>query len=46
MVLDDGNLVEFDSPASLLELENGFFRALVNKSDDRELLMRVSGLGE
>lgn len=30
MVLDKGNVVEFDSPRQLLEDESGYFTSLVN----------------
>ena len=39
LVLDDGCVAEFDSPAKLLEMEKGIFRALVEKSRKS---MRVS----
>ncbi|KAF8956536.1 hypothetical protein BDZ97DRAFT_1851410 [Flammula alnicola] len=35
MVLDDGRMVEFDSPRSLLQREDSLFKALVDKSDDK-----------
>ncbi|KAE9403967.1 P-loop containing nucleoside triphosphate hydrolase protein [Gymnopus androsaceus JB14] len=38
MVLDEGRIVEFDSPKSLLEKEGGMFRALVDESADRAQL--------
>jgi len=38
LVLDGGNLVEFDSPAHLLRQENGAFRSLVDGSGDKEHL--------
>lgn len=38
MVLDAGQIVEFDQPARLLENENGHFRALIDGSEERELL--------
>ncbi|EJC97738.1 P-loop containing nucleoside triphosphate hydrolase protein [Fomitiporia mediterranea MF3/22] len=42
MVLDAGELVEFDSPNALLEKEDGYFRALVDESDDRDLLRNLA----
>jgi len=38
MVLDAGNLVEFEPPATLLKRNNGLFKALVNGSDDKDEL--------
>ncbi|EJC98299.1 P-loop containing nucleoside triphosphate hydrolase protein [Fomitiporia mediterranea MF3/22] len=43
MVLDAGELVEFDSPSNLLRKERGVFRVLVEESDDRDLLRRLAG---
>ncbi|KAI5122638.1 hypothetical protein M0805_008723 [Coniferiporia weirii] len=43
MVLDAGQVVEFDSPKKLLEKEKGFLRALVDESDDREILHKLAG---
>ncbi len=31
MVLDDGNVIEFDSPKNLLQLENGVYKDMVNE---------------
>ena len=36
LVLDAGKVVEFDSPAALLEKKGGVFKALVDGSGDRE----------
>jgi len=44
MVLEDGNLIEFDSPANLLGNEKGLLRALVDESEDRKVLMKMAGL--
>ncbi|KZT60612.1 multidrug resistance-associated ABC transporter [Calocera cornea HHB12733] len=41
MVLDSGELVEFGNPLTLLEKENGVFRALVDGSPDHAQLWRV-----
>ncbi|KZO89810.1 P-loop containing nucleoside triphosphate hydrolase protein [Calocera viscosa TUFC12733] len=41
MVLDSGELVEFGSPLSLLDKENGVFRGLVDGSADRAHLWEV-----
>ncbi|KAF8917347.1 P-loop containing nucleoside triphosphate hydrolase protein [Mucidula mucida] len=42
MVLDAGNLVEFDSPAQLLKKEKGFLRALVDESNDKAVLYAMA----
>ncbi|KLO18951.1 P-loop containing nucleoside triphosphate hydrolase protein [Schizopora paradoxa] len=44
MVLEDGKLVEFDSPVKLLQNEKGLLRALVEESEDREVLKKMAGL--
>ena len=44
MVLDSGKLVEFGRPRELLQKENGYFRSLVDESDDREVLLGLAGL--
>ncbi|KAJ4001710.1 P-loop containing nucleoside triphosphate hydrolase protein [Lentinula boryana] len=41
MVLDEGRIVEFDSPRQLLEKEGGLFRGLVDESADRTELYRM-----
>ncbi|KAJ3868777.1 P-loop containing nucleoside triphosphate hydrolase protein [Lentinula novae-zelandiae] len=38
MVLDEGRIIEFDSPKRLLEKEGGVFRGLVDSSADRAKL--------
>lgn len=38
MVLDAGNLVEFDTPANLLKREDSAFKSLVDGSGDKEHL--------
>ncbi|KAJ3564413.1 hypothetical protein NP233_g8310 [Leucocoprinus birnbaumii] len=38
MVLDAGEIVEFDSPSNLLDIEKGFLRSLVEESGDRQHL--------
>lgn len=38
MVLDAGELVEFDTPKNLLVKKGGVFSALVEESEDREIL--------
>ncbi|KLO18945.1 P-loop containing nucleoside triphosphate hydrolase protein [Schizopora paradoxa] len=42
MVLDNGNLAEFDTPANLIGKENGLLRALVDESEDRDLLVKMA----
>jgi ABC-type multidrug transport system fused ATPase/permease subunit len=42
MVLDAGKLVEYDSPKSLLQREDSFFRALVEESADRDVLYTMA----
>lgn len=44
IVLDAGELVEFDTPANLLKKEGGYYRSLVDESGDREDLYRMAGL--
>ncbi|KAF8513392.1 hypothetical protein JB92DRAFT_3116459 [Gautieria morchelliformis] len=42
MVLDAGNMVEFDSPANLLKKSGGFLKSLVDESGDREVLYKLA----
>lgn len=42
MVLDAGRIVEFDSPANLLEVKDGFLRALVDESNDKATLYAMA----
>ncbi|KZT34875.1 hypothetical protein SISSUDRAFT_228878 [Sistotremastrum suecicum HHB10207 ss-3] len=44
MVLEKGEVVEFDSPSALLLRRNGFFKSLVNASPDREDLLAAAGV--
>ncbi|KAF5370319.1 hypothetical protein D9758_006918 [Tetrapyrgos nigripes] len=44
MVLDAGNIVEFDAPKVLLENKSGLLRALVDESHDRDILLAMAGL--
>ncbi|KAF7333297.1 Multidrug resistance-associated ABC transporter protein [Mycena sanguinolenta] len=46
MVLDAGNMVEFDSPKELLKLENGRLRAMVDNSSDRKGLYAMAGVDD
>ncbi|KAF5356102.1 hypothetical protein D9756_004037 [Leucocoprinus leucothites] len=41
MVLDAGRIAEFDSPANLLKIENGFLRSLVEESGDKQYLYEM-----
>ncbi|KAF9564153.1 multidrug resistance-associated ABC transporter [Agrocybe pediades] len=45
MVLDRGKIVEFDSPAVLLEKEHGMLRALVDGSGDKATLFAIAKEG-
>ena len=38
LVLDAGKLIEFDTPAHLLQKEDGAFKLLVDGSGDRDAL--------
>jgi ABC-type multidrug transport system fused ATPase/permease subunit len=42
MVLDAGNMVEFDSPTNLLKKSGGFLKSLVEESGDREVLYELA----
>ena len=42
MVLDAGRLVEFDAPRVLLDKENGYLKALIDESADREVLYAMA----
>ena len=42
MVLEAGNIVEFDSPAALLRKESGSFKSLVDESGDRDALYALA----
>ncbi|KAJ8084403.1 hypothetical protein PM082_003172 [Marasmius tenuissimus] len=42
LVLDEGHLVEFDSPKNLLEKENGLLKTLVDESHDKEALYSMA----
>lgn len=41
MVLDAGNLVEFDTPANLLRMKGGAFKSLVECSGDKGALYQM-----
>ena len=42
MVLEAGKIVEFDSPAALLQKEKGAFKSLVDESGDRDALYAMA----
>ena len=42
IVLDAGRIIEFDSPARLLEKEGGVFKSLVDESGDKEALYSMA----
>ncbi|KAK0208414.1 hypothetical protein DFS33DRAFT_1411920 [Desarmillaria ectypa] len=42
LVLDTGNIVEYDSPSALLKKENGRLRAMVDESNDRDTLYAMA----
>ncbi|KAF8182307.1 multidrug resistance-associated ABC transporter [Pholiota molesta] len=41
MVLDEGNISEFDTPKALLGRENSLFKALVDESGDKDALYEI-----
>ncbi|KAI0644413.1 multidrug resistance-associated ABC transporter [Trametes meyenii] len=43
MVLDAGNIVEYDTPSKLLENKDGYFRSLVDGSGDKNALYAQAG---
>ena len=42
MCLDGGRLVEFDKPGVLLQRPEGYLRALVEESEDRDMLYAMA----
>ncbi|CAE6421737.1 unnamed protein product [Rhizoctonia solani] len=42
MVLKAGKIIEFDSPAALLQKESGAFKSLVDESGDRDVLYAMA----
>ncbi|KAF5338427.1 hypothetical protein D9758_012247 [Tetrapyrgos nigripes] len=42
MVLDAGEVLEFDSPKALLQIEGGRLRSLVDESNDRDILYQMA----
>ena len=45
MVLDAGQIVEFDQQSRLLDNKDGYFRALVDGSEERDLLRSMISEG-
>ncbi|TFK92734.1 P-loop containing nucleoside triphosphate hydrolase protein [Polyporus arcularius HHB13444] len=43
MVLDAGNIIEYDKPVNLLEKKGGYFRGLVDESSDKYVLYTMAG---
>jgi ABC-type multidrug transport system fused ATPase/permease subunit len=43
IVLDEGRLIEFDSPANLLQKEGSAFKGMVDGSGDKEMLYTLAG---
>ncbi|KAI0705524.1 P-loop containing nucleoside triphosphate hydrolase protein [Earliella scabrosa] len=43
MVLDAGNIVEYDKPSELLKKKDGYFRGLVDGSGDKHALYKMAG---
>jgi ABC-type multidrug transport system fused ATPase/permease subunit len=41
MVLDEGRIVEYDSPKVLFEKKDGIFRGMVESSGERDVLVDV-----
>jgi len=46
LVLDQGNLVEYDAPATLMRKKDGVFRKMCEKAAEWGELRRMAGLGE
>lgn len=44
MVLDEGNLVVFDSPAVLISKESSYVKKMVDESMEKEKLLELAGL--
>ncbi|KAF8507385.1 ATP-binding cassette transporter [Hysterangium stoloniferum] len=42
MVLDAGNMVEFDTPSNLLKKDGGYLKSLVDESGDRAVLYEMA----
>lgn len=46
MVLDEGELAEFDKPYNLFQDKNSIFYGMVKAADDRELEQHLEKLGK
>lgn len=46
ILLDAGNMVEFDSPLNLLKRSGGYFKSLVDESGDRDTLYEIAEKAE
>jgi ABC-type multidrug transport system fused ATPase/permease subunit len=44
IVLDVGQLIEYDSPRNLLQKKDGLFKSLVDQSGEKEELYRMAGI--
>jgi len=44
MVLDNGRIVEFDTPANLLNIHGGMFRGMCRKSAEWPAILRMVGI--
>lgn len=44
MVLDKGRIVEFDTPANLLNIQGGVFREMCRKSAEWPTFLRMAGI--
>ncbi|KAJ2531339.1 hypothetical protein GGH20_001541 [Coemansia sp. RSA 1937] len=42
LVLDEGKIVEFDTPAALIQQEGGYFRELCENSNEFALLQKLA----
>lgn len=44
LVLDAGQVAEYDSPANLLKKKDGFLHGLIEASDDKIQLLEIAGV--
>jgi ABC-type multidrug transport system fused ATPase/permease subunit len=42
MVLSEGRIVEFDRPKTLLEVKDGYLKAMVDRSGDKDELYALA----